>query len=513
MSTHGAYTPTLDDVKNKDSGNTFDQSTDSLEALSEYIRGDVRDDIDHIEKFTGHIYFVDASGGDDANDGEHPDEAFATIGAAISAASAGDAITVKAGSYDENGLNMNKVGLELWGEIGATIIDTSGGTQTLLVSATSCRVRVMIVAQAGQIGIKVTGAGTWLEANQVTASTVAYDIDAQTTIIKAEAFGYTTTGFDLNAEFIVISEGAALGALAGTRGFYFSGTSADHCLLDDCSSVANDTAGFEAVSGADYNIITHSNSGGGDGAWVDNGEWNMWDIEDMTPMERHELTYPIPLGQGVAADPVTIDNIATDDTPNSSSDKNYWGDIVPVVPPDTLTSRWTLLGIYIYATTGADVQPWEIFLTNDKYKSAQSGGNDWDLGETALTVADGTKFSTGDYVWITGNDKSDGEILTVGGVAGNVVTVASETRMSGNTGLRYNYDATAVGNTMYVVYRPTQRNLQRIMGDHSAAGNKEFERNSFHDFRMVLANGGLLMRMQNSTDAGDSSFDVRVIYN
>jgi hypothetical protein len=50
----------------------------------------------------GNVWFVDADNGDDGNSGTSASNAFATIGAAITAASAGDTIYVAPGSYDEN---------------------------------------------------------------------------------------------------------------------------------------------------------------------------------------------------------------------------------------------------------------------------------------------------------------------------------------------------------------------------------------------------------------------------
>lgn len=471
----------------------------------------MHDEITHIEKFTGKIWFVDDATGADTNTGRNVHEAFATIGNAINNASAGDAIKIKAGDYYENNLDLNLIGLELWGEIGVTIYTNT--TTGLTVSARNCRVREIILSTAGQTALELSGNYGVLEAVTCIAPTIGIDLSGQGNRLRdITVVSPTVTGIDLSGPSNILKTVTVSNPLVAARGFYLSAATADQNILMDCHSIGNTTAGYEIVAGAQYNSIVRSTSGGGDGPYIDSGEFNMWDIVDSLPTERHEETYPSPAGQGVAANPVTIDNTATDDTPDTRSDINYWGDIVPVIPPDTLTDRWSLLGLYIYATTAADTQPWEIFLTNDLYKSAQNGGNDWDLGETALTVADGTIFTVGDYVWITGADHTDGEILIVSNVAGNIVTVASETRMSGNTGVRYNYDVTAVGNTMYVVWRDTQANLKKIAGDFSASGAREFTRIHFHNERMVPPNGGLLMRMLNGTDNGDSSFDVRIIY-
>jgi len=92
--------------------------------------------IRHIPKFGGEIWFVSATNGSDTNDGRNPDSAFATIGAAISACSAGDAITVMAGTYTETGLDLNKNSIEVWFEIGS-IIDPASGV-CLTISGNYC---------------------------------------------------------------------------------------------------------------------------------------------------------------------------------------------------------------------------------------------------------------------------------------------------------------------------------------------------------------------------------------
>jgi len=80
----------------------------------------------HIKRFTGNIWYVDGSVSA-SGEGDYPENAFKTIGEDITAASAGDAITIKAGTYTELSLDMNKNALEFWFEIGV-IIDPASGT-------------------------------------------------------------------------------------------------------------------------------------------------------------------------------------------------------------------------------------------------------------------------------------------------------------------------------------------------------------------------------------------------
>lgn len=240
-------------------------------AIEEYIGTGVS----HTPLFVGELWYV-SKDGLDTNTGMRPDDAFLTIGAAIDAAAAGDGITVKAGIYDENALEMNLVALELWCEIGVSIIDTTTGAQTLLVSAASCRVTGLVINQAGQPGLKVTATGGWFEKIRVVASSIAYDINAQCVMIKTAASGYSATGYDFNATNIIVQDATAIGSGAGTRGFYLSGNAADRCLFDNLSSMGNDVAGYEVVAGALGSTFKDCSSGAGDGPRLDDTHGNVW---------------------------------------------------------------------------------------------------------------------------------------------------------------------------------------------------------------------------------------------
>lgn len=230
---------------------------------------------------------------------------------------------------------------------------------------------------------------------------------------------------------------------------------------------------------------------------------------------HHEHVYPLSDGEGTAGDPVSVSNSTTDDAGGARDDQNYWGDVVRIIPPGALADEWRSIGIYIHASTAADIQQWEIFFLTATYAAAQNGGNDWDKDETLLTVADGSMFEADDLVWVTGTDRLNGEILVVVSEAADVVTVISETRMGGDTGLRYDYDGAPGANMLYVAHRlgataPTI--LHGFEGEYSAANAKDSARYTWHASKAVPASGGLLMRMLNATDDGASSFDVQAIY-
>ena len=463
--------------------------------------------INHVPSFTGEIWYVSKSGSDSVS-GEGPDRALLTIGAAITAASAGDAIVVQSGTYTES-IDMNLVGLEMWGEIGATIAGT------LTISANNCRVREMIVSPAAAVGVVLTGSYCKVEDTHVIGTpTTAFDVDGIYNIVQdCKVVGHTVSAFNIAASRNHLYRCLAHGANTATRGFYLSNAAADTCYLEDCSSISNTTTGFELVSGVSDVILKRCASGGGDGDRVDGGHRNFWpSYVDRRQRESHEHIYPYSTGQGDAGDPVTVNNTTTDGAGGTREDQNYWGDIKVLVSPDTIATSWYCLGLYIHAETAADIQQWQLLFTDDGYVSAQNGGNDWDENETILTVADGSIFQTDDLVWIVGNDRTQGEIQKVSSVAVNAVTIVRETTADGEAGLRYNYDGDPSANKMYLVYRSTDREFHGYMGDHETGSTRDWVRIDFCKMKLIFANGGMLIRMLNATDAQASSFDVRAIW-
>lgn len=469
----------------------------------------------HIVLFSGAIFYVDAGAADDTEDGKTAETPKKTIAAGIALMAAGDALTVKAGDHDEDGLDLNLDGMELWGEIGAKILNTVG-TECLTVSGDSCRVRGFDFEQAGVIGVVVTGDECIVENCRADGTTTGFDIDGDKNVLhNCQDLDSTVSGYDISSAGNLLRVCTSIAAGGASRGFYLSNAAADENTLINCHSLGNGTAGFEIVTGAMYNKIAHSTSGGGDGPTVDNGSFNDWPgFTDQLSTEHHEDIYPISTGQGVAGDPIAVSNSTTDGAGGTRDDQNYWGDITRIIPPDTLTSRWVNVGIYIHATATADIQQWEVLFTYADMVSAQNGGNDWDENEVDLTIADGTLFQDGDFVWITGNDRVEGEILLVSGApAGNVVTIARETTADGEAGLRYDYDATGVNNRMYLVKRLGIPLYEGFEGDYSAGSARDWMRIDWHhDGKQLAPNGGMLMRMLNASDALGSSFDVRAIY-
>jgi hypothetical protein len=474
------------------------------------------DIIRHIPKFTGEIWYAD-TGIVASGNGMSPDQAFQTITEGIAAMAAGDALAIKAGTYDENGLDLNLNGLELWGEIGTIIVNSNPGT-CLTVSGNSCRVRDVRLVQAGQTGLAVTGDSAWIENVVTEVCTIGYDIDGdECVLIKTASHDHTVTGYDISGEHNIIQDSASIVPGSATRGYYLSAASADLNLLDRCTSAGNQTSGFEIVTGANNNIMRDCVSGGGDGERVDAGNLNMWVLsQERLQKERHEEVYPFPDGEGTAGNAIAVTSDAEDETHAAATTKDYFGEPYVIIPVTTIPDLWNFIGANIYSnTTNKDYRS-SSYRINYILRSAKNAGNAWDEGETQLTVVDGSIFATSDLVWIYSAYKTNGEIVRVTGVAANVVTIERETSQFGvpNTGLRWDHTTNNPGTEiMYLVFRSSSREMHENAFDFSTASAKDFIQIRWHTAREMSANDGLLLRVQNGTDGTNGGgYSITAIY-
>ncbi len=255
----------------------------------------------HIPKFGGDIWYVSKSG-NDSNSGKTPTDTMLTIKAAVAASSAGDAISVKAGTYDEIDLVIANAGTEVWGEIGTLINNTdSGGGTCVQVTGTSCKLIGLKVSQAGQIGFDIDGAGCFLDHCIAEDCTIAFDVDGAECILQyCEDYNATTTGYDIATEENLLYLCHSIGTGGDTsRGFYLSNGAAHNNMLYQCVSVGNDTAGYEVVAGADYNVIAYCTSGGGDAKWVDAGTNNTWPAFQFDDEVAHSTDISSPTAAGI----------------------------------------------------------------------------------------------------------------------------------------------------------------------------------------------------------------------
>lgn len=518
----GALTvPAADSAANTDWGDVIGNKTDTIAGNSviSLLKGVSGSRYD-ASLFTGTVRYVSQSG-DDGNSGLSPADAYATIAYAISESSAGDAIRVGYGTYDEAGLDLNLSSLELWLEAGTILQDSADG-DVLTVSAFGCVVRgsgnVRIDPTGGADGVVISGAFVYVENIRVNCNSVGangFNVTGNGVTLKDCRCSNPTAGnaaLKIDGADSFKSTGFCTGGNAASYGVWITGSADNTRICGDFGS-AGHTAGWARVdAGCTRIVLGNVLTGAGDAGLVDNTLTDAVFVDRvLNEIDHHESIYPRSAGEGVAGDPVTISNSTTDGAGGTRDDQNYWGDVAVVLPVSTLTTRWNSHGIYIDADTPTDIQQWELFFVYP-FSASQNGGNDWDENETALTVDDDTPFEDGDYIWVVGNDRAAGEIMKVNGApAANVVTVARETTADGEAGLRYDYDTDPSANKIYLVRKPGNPKFEHIEGDHTADSARAFQRYTWQS-RNLPANTGVLMRMLNATDDGASSFDVRIIY-
>jgi hypothetical protein len=458
---------------------------------------------------SGIIHYV-ATDGNDSNDGKIPDNPFLTIGAAMAASSAGDTIKIKGGIYTEN-VSVNLDYLKLYGEIATTII----GTITL--NGDGADLQSIVISPTINQGLVINGNYCVVDLCPVVGTPItSFDVNGSYIFIqRSHAVGYTSTGYDFSSQFAIIIDSGAFGVGGNTRGFYLSASSADNISINNCFSIGNAQAGYEISIGCEFNTIKNSSSGGGDGKRIDLGTGTQWvNFVDTLPVEFHEEVWPQCDGEGAAAAPITIDNLAKDETDSGGRDDQYYfGEPKILITPITITNIWSLVGINIFANTTNKNAQGNIYRINNTIKSAKSGGNDWDEGETILTVVDGSIFLVDDLIWVYSDYKTDGEIVKITNIATNVITIARETVASGRTGLRWDHTTNDPGTeVMYLIFRSTIDEMHPSEFNYSAGSSRDFITDRFQNSRELKANDGLLVRTINLDDNLGITFDVAILW-
>jgi len=264
------------------------QPTDLIEVLADIasVQADtthISSHVHHARGYTGTIYYVDATQSDDTGNGLSPDTAKKTIGAAITAASAGDAIAIRAGTYAEN-VVMNKAAMELWPEMGVVI---DGDGTCLTVSAANCKIgtsegNLVLTPAEDQTGVAVTagGAGSFFVRAMSIGTLAACGFDVDATGIEMQwcrATGIKAGGkaFDIGAAQIKLYDCSTVGS-AATTGFYIGGGTYAKGLLVNCTSAGHSVAGYSLGAGVSGVTLLHCSSGAGDGKWVDTDNANVW---------------------------------------------------------------------------------------------------------------------------------------------------------------------------------------------------------------------------------------------
>ena len=239
---------------------------------------DVPDALAHVPKIGGALWFVSPTGSDTAG-GRDPHSALATIGEALSQCATGDAIVVAAGTYDETGLDIGsggtKDGIRIWGEPGATIADTTTGTQTLLISGSGCEVSGLVLGQAGQIGVNITGASARLLDTRITASTTGVRVAGLgASVDNVSVRRPSAVGFEIAAGGVKLERCATTGDGGATTGYHWTAGSRGVAHL--CRSSGHGAAGYYLDAGVSLITLHDCATGGGDGRWVDEDMVNVF---------------------------------------------------------------------------------------------------------------------------------------------------------------------------------------------------------------------------------------------
>ncbi len=243
----------------------------------------------YIPQFGGKIWYVSGTG-NDSNAGTSPSDPFLTIGKAITEATAGDAINIKAGTYTELGIDVNKDFLELWFEIGA-LIDPASGT-ALTVSANSCRITGdhKITPAGGAVGVLISGDECIIENGKIIGGATCLQITGTGTTINNYAAGFpTTTAYSIQGAQTRLSDCKTVGN-ASTYGFKING-GADTGVLYNCTSTGHATSGYHIDTGSQDWTILHCSSGAGDGRWADTDDSNVWSDFHYADHVYKEITF------------------------------------------------------------------------------------------------------------------------------------------------------------------------------------------------------------------------------
>ena len=229
----------------------------------------------HLFTVGGYGWYVDGGTGADTNSGRSPDDAFATIGAAIAACSAGDQIIVAAATYTETGLDLNKANVQIWFAIG-TVIDPASGT-AFTVSGNYCRVNgeILLTPAALATGLALTGSSCVLDTIKILGGGTGYMITGAGPVLNNCASGnQTSVAFDIQATQGRLYQCKTVG-IGDSIGYKING-GFDTGVLEDCTSVGHATSGFSIATGSKDWTILNCSSGAGDGKAVDVDHANVW---------------------------------------------------------------------------------------------------------------------------------------------------------------------------------------------------------------------------------------------
>lgn len=261
----------------------------------------------HIPRKTRLTYYVDGTTGIDANTGRSTEDPLATVGAAVTAAAAGDRIITSEDTYDEAiSVPAGLAGLEIICEPGTIFVNTAAAT-VVSIAAPDVKLKGCRIAQAGQIGLAVTGAHFLGEDIKIVGCTTSFDMDGDNPVLKnCISLLHTVTGFDISEDSGVYNNCLAVGT-AATRGFYLSHTNAENNTLAYCHTLNCTAAGYETVAGADENLFSFCSQSSLCAGPTDAGANNTW----ASHVEDSQITAGNTLQDDLAALETLVDGVET----------------------------------------------------------------------------------------------------------------------------------------------------------------------------------------------------------
>jgi len=247
---------------------------------------DVQDVTEALDQHPGDVWYISTSG-DDSDDGGQGDP-WATFSHAVSEASAGDRLIVKAGTYTETGIDISKQ-LEVHFRPGV-IIDPASGT-ALTLSANNVYVDGMhkVTPAGGAVGVLVSGAEVHLEHGKVVGGATCVHVTGAGCMMENYAAAFpTATAYSLQGAQGRLTDCKTVGN-ASTKGYSING-GADTGVLDNCTSAGHADSGYHIDTGSQDWTVKGCSSGGGDGARVDVDGANVWDKDFSFDDEIYHTT-------------------------------------------------------------------------------------------------------------------------------------------------------------------------------------------------------------------------------
>ena len=231
----------------------------------------------HIPKFGGDIWYSNIGKGHDTdNDGKPPETPFATIGAGFTAMADGDALSIKAGTYTEENLNLSNDYAEMWCERGV-LIDPAANT-ALTVSGTSCVIKgdLKVTPDTGAVGVIVSGDECRIDNVKVVHGTDCWQITGEGNLLTKCLGGFPTAG---SASFNVTGAQTGLyntGVVGNAATYGFKVTGSNTGILENCTSSGHTVSGYYLGTGTTNWTVLNCSTGGGDGKWRDIDNANIW---------------------------------------------------------------------------------------------------------------------------------------------------------------------------------------------------------------------------------------------